>query len=1067
MAQPTIKTSFASGEWAPKLQGRVDIQKYHAGAALLRNWYVDYSAGGASTRQGTKFINQCKARGARLIPFQPSSTLSFVLEFGAFYIRFISNGSYILESAVAIQSITGSPVTVNSTANGYSNGDWVFISGAYYIVTNAATNSYQLTDLFGNNVTSLSGTSAQRVYTLASPYAAADLFANSFTGNPGLKYLQNITSLIITHPNYAPAVLTEIAPNNWTLTNITFTPTIDQPVVTGTPASGSTWNYIYVVTSVDANGQESSASSSVTVNNGLILSTTSPITNKLTWSPVAGAVSYNIYRSAPVFGAANTPTGPALGFIANIAPAAGTSPVIFYESSPGIAPDFSVGPPVSPSSGAGVQKITITNGGSYTTVPSVTISAPPAGGINAAARATLKANSISTGGASILQITFSDANGNAINPVNQAIVNLPNGVVALVASATNPGGTTWNVVSLTITGGGTISSGTAPTTGNVPTSIGSTVSGYTGTYLAGSVTLGWTLGSVPVTQSGSGYLTAPSVTFSAGAGTATATLGATFGGISINPLGTGNPGVPGFFQERLCLAGPVGAVQSYFMSQPAFFYNFNVSFPSADNDAISGTIVGEDLNDIRSLVDSPAGLIALTGKGAWIINGGGGISSQTPITPSNQTANPQAFNGANDLRPIKINKEILYGTNKGNYFRDLTYNIYANIYSGEDITVYSNHLFFGHYSLDWAWSEEPFKTLWVVRDDGILLSLGYVKEQELVGWARHDTDGQFKSACSVIENVNGNIVDAVYFIVERLINGQLVQYVERYADRYFPYGYEDSWSVDCALQTQPASSPAGTLTISGDGSSVGNVVTLSDTADSPFTSGMASSQWVVRAGGGIYKITGFTSTSSVTATVQRVPPTINQYTNVPFPVTTGFSIWQPITTVSGLTQLVGKTVTGVADGAVVSPQVVSASGTITLGSAATKVTLGIAYTPQLKTLPLDLGEPTTQSKRKKIAALTMRVVDTLGLQVGISFSNMVGMRDLAIGAIPSNAVGVFSVTDLVNPSSYPISQMIDAFQVLDPAWQEIGQYCISQPLPYPATIVAIIPQFTMGDQPHK
>src|SRR3979490_1302915 len=99
MAQPAIKTSFASGEWAPKLRGRVDIGKYHAGAALLRNFFVDYSGGGASTRQGTQFINQCKTNGARLIPFQPGSSLSYVLEFGQNYIRFFSNGSPIVETA--------------------------------------------------------------------------------------------------------------------------------------------------------------------------------------------------------------------------------------------------------------------------------------------------------------------------------------------------------------------------------------------------------------------------------------------------------------------------------------------------------------------------------------------------------------------------------------------------------------------------------------------------------------------------------------------------------------------------------------------------------------------------------------------------------------------------------------------------------------------------------------------------------------------------------------------------------------------------------------------------------
>ena len=86
------------------------------------------------------------------------------------------------------------------------------------------------------------------------------------------------------------------------------------------------------------------------------------------------------------------------------------------------------------------------------------------------------------------------------------------------------------------------------------------------------------------------------------------------------------------------------------------------------------------------------------------------------------------------------------------------------------------------------------------------------KEQDLIGWAHHDTNGQFQSVCSVIETVgNGNVVDAVYVVVQRAVNNTYVTYVERMADRYFTYGYEDAWSVDCALQTTPALSLTSTL----------------------------------------------------------------------------------------------------------------------------------------------------------------------------------------------------------------------------------------------------------------
>ena len=209
MSTPVIQTSFNSGEWAPALNARVDLTKYHSGAALLRNFFVDYAGGGASTRQGTKFINQCKSPGARLIPFQPSSTLSYVLEFGQNYIRFYSNGAPVLEAATTISGATNAnPGVVTDTAHGYANGDWVYINqvggmtqlnGNYYIVAGKTTNTYELTDLNGNLIDTTtfgaytSGGQAQRVYTITTPYNASDLFPNQATGNPGIKWAQELS----------------------------------------------------------------------------------------------------------------------------------------------------------------------------------------------------------------------------------------------------------------------------------------------------------------------------------------------------------------------------------------------------------------------------------------------------------------------------------------------------------------------------------------------------------------------------------------------------------------------------------------------------------------------------------------------------------------------------------------------------------------------------------------------------------------------------------------------------------------------------------------------------------
>lgn len=1063
MAAPSVKTSFASGEWSPKLRSRVDVQKYHSGAALLRNFYVDYSGGGASTRQGTKFVNQGKTSATRIIPFQPSTTLSYVLEFGQNYIRFYSNGAPIVEASTTISGITNAnPGVITDVAHGYLTGDWVFLNsilgttqlnGNYYIVVRIGANTYSLTDLNGNAIDTtgfgvyVSGGTAQRVYTITSPYLANDLLPNPSTGNPGLKWVQNVTSIILTHPSYQPAVLTINAPADWTLANIAFGSTVQAPAtptITSTSGTGAGWNYAYIVTAVDINGQESAPSAPGGISN-LSYNGSTEMTNKIDWVAIPGAQSYNVYKALPVKTTA-IPGGSLYGFIGNVT---GTD---MLDAFPGIVADFSQTPPVveNPFLGAGVQSYTVTAGGAYAggaAVPTIVVAAPGTGS---------QATAVPSMGVSVVgAITHATTNEDIVTTgadPNGSNLTFADGVVLRITNTTLAGGSppfvTWRVNNVTLTNPGSVTVGTLPTSPAPPSSC--SVSGFVQFNGAGGafgVTFTWAVMKVLGVSAGAGYTSAPAVTFSSGAATATATLAPGGGG--------GNPGVPGFIQERLMLSAQIQSVQSFNLSQPGSFYNFNTSNPVQDDDAISGTIVSEELNDIRSTTPVPTGIMALTGRGGWLINGGGGISTQVPITPINATAQPQAFNGANDLRPLKVGMDLLYGTNKGNYVRDLSYNLYAQIFTGADISVLSNHLFFGYFIYDWCWAEEPFKTLWAVRNDGQALSLGYVKEQELIGWAHHDTNGQFKSTCSVIETVgNGNIVDAVYFIVQRGINGNYVSYIERMADRFFPYGYEDSWSVDCALQTSPVFTISTTLFVNGDASVVGNLVVLLDGISTPFTAPMAAGNWIVRVNGGIYKITAFTNSGQVTAQVVQVCSVINLYTGNPYPAIGGYTIWTPISTVSGLTQLIGQNVFGVADGAAIGPFTVSVSGTVALGLTATKVTLGLVYTPQLQTLPLDLGEPTVQGKRKKIVALTLRVADTLGLSVGKTFQTLVAMKDFLIGNVPTTSTGVALIGGLVNG---------DGRTILDQEWDTAGNYCVQQNLPYPATILGVMPETIVGD----
>lgn len=91
-----IQPSFTAGELDPKLHARVDLAKYQAGAARLKNWQI-LPFGGVSNRAGFEFVGAATNEGTpvRLVEFTLSGRDTCVLEFGNFYMAVIRRGAYI------------------------------------------------------------------------------------------------------------------------------------------------------------------------------------------------------------------------------------------------------------------------------------------------------------------------------------------------------------------------------------------------------------------------------------------------------------------------------------------------------------------------------------------------------------------------------------------------------------------------------------------------------------------------------------------------------------------------------------------------------------------------------------------------------------------------------------------------------------------------------------------------------------------------------------------------------------------------------------------------------------
>nr|BAR33713.1 hypothetical protein [uncultured Mediterranean phage uvMED] len=100
-------TSFVSGEFSAKLDGRTDFQKYNTSCKTLENFLV-HPQGAATRRVGTQFIAEVKSSAAktRLIPFEFSTTQTYIMEFGNNYIRFFKDKGQILSGGSAYEIAT-------------------------------------------------------------------------------------------------------------------------------------------------------------------------------------------------------------------------------------------------------------------------------------------------------------------------------------------------------------------------------------------------------------------------------------------------------------------------------------------------------------------------------------------------------------------------------------------------------------------------------------------------------------------------------------------------------------------------------------------------------------------------------------------------------------------------------------------------------------------------------------------------------------------------------------------------------------------------------------------------
>ena len=501
-------------------------------------------------------------------------------------------------------------------------------------------------------------------------------------------------------------------------------------------------------------------------------------------------------------------------------------------------------------------------------------------------------------------------------------------------------------------------------------------------------------------------------------------------------IGAGNyPGAVSYFEQRRVLAGTLNKPQNLWMTKSGTESDMSYSLPIKDDDRIAFRVAAREANTIRHIIPLTE-MILLTSAAEWRVTS---VNSDA-ITPTSVSVKPQSYVGASNVQPIIVNNSLLYAAARGGHVRELGYNWQASGFITGDLSVRAPHLFDQHTLTDMAFSKSPHPVAWFVRDDGKLLGLTYMPEQQIGAWHQHDTDGLFESVCVVAE---GND-DVAYFVIKRTIGGVAKRYVERMAGRWFD-AQADAYFVDCGSTYDGTNSTATSVTVTG-GTAWGPSEELTLTASSalfifPGTPDVGDAIVITHTDGQKYTLTIKSTTSTTVAKVRtdKIIPAVLRGSATP---TWSFAR----NVISGLNWLEGKTVNILADGAV-HPRKTVSSGAITLDIAASKVQVGLPITADLQSLPLALQvEAFGQGRMKNVNQVFLRVSASSGVFVGPDADHLTEYKQ--------------RTTEVYGAA--PTLKSRELRMPIEPSWNDSAQVWVRQSDPLPITVVGMTLEVSIG-----
>jgi hypothetical protein len=237
--------------------------------------------------------------------------------------------------------------------------------------------------------------------------------------------------------------------------------------------------------------------------------------------------------------------------------------------------------------------------------------------------------------------------------------------------------------------------------------------------------------------------------------------------------GSLNPVACAFAGDRRLLANRPDNPQRTWGSAVGNWSDYDEVITPDDADALTFDLAANHHQEVRHILAARA-LLEFTELKTWAVSGSGDLEVLTPTSIAARPALP--VGSAHYPAPIETDDAVFFVEAKGGRPCAMTAdgNGAAQLI---DLSLYAPHLFEGHTIVSWAWTRAPHKTLWAVRDDGILLSLCFSAGTEVQAWAQHNIaagNGSFLayrgSRVEAVAALPVGSEDLLYMVVNRQVS---------------------------------------------------------------------------------------------------------------------------------------------------------------------------------------------------------------------------------------------------------------------------------------------------------